>query len=210
MVTLELSPGVPLECVRIPAGPFLMGSAKAKDNQAYDRELQQHNVTLPDFYIGRTNARIRPPATTSYACYGAGSVAVHGGAVCGARRAVDSIHRLCKGSPLRGPPAARAEYATRGARLCLHRRWFQPTAHGAVQGVRWMESTACAREAHSVGRPLRGLSTQRAERVCVCTDGGFNHRPRRARCAHRHAPRARRRCQHLSASSRAFCVMLAV
>ena len=56
VVTLELSPGVSLECVCIPAGPFLMGSDRAKGDQAFDDELPQHSVTLPDFYIGKTPA----------------------------------------------------------------------------------------------------------------------------------------------------------
>ncbi len=38
---------------QIPAGPFLMGSDKNKDSQAYDDELPQHQVTLPDYEISR-------------------------------------------------------------------------------------------------------------------------------------------------------------
>ena len=39
--------------VEIPAGPFLMGSDKAHDPDAYDDELPQHEVTLPRYFIGR-------------------------------------------------------------------------------------------------------------------------------------------------------------
>jgi formylglycine-generating enzyme required for sulfatase activity len=41
------------EMVCVPPGPFLMGSDKAKDSQAFDRELPQHTVTLPGYWIGR-------------------------------------------------------------------------------------------------------------------------------------------------------------
>ena len=50
---LVLAPGVNLELVRVPAGPFLMGSDKTKDSQAYDAELPQHSLTLGDYYIGK-------------------------------------------------------------------------------------------------------------------------------------------------------------
>jgi len=39
--------------VWIPPGPFLMGSDKGKDPQAFDDELPQHRVTLPGYWIGR-------------------------------------------------------------------------------------------------------------------------------------------------------------
>jgi formylglycine-generating enzyme required for sulfatase activity len=44
----------------VPAGPFLMGSDKGKDPQAYDDELPQHEVTLQGYRIARypvTNAQ---------------------------------------------------------------------------------------------------------------------------------------------------------
>ena len=48
------------EWVEVPAGPFLMGSDKAKDRQARDSELPQHEVNIPYAYrIGKypvTNA----------------------------------------------------------------------------------------------------------------------------------------------------------
>jgi len=37
----------------IPAGPFLMGSDKARDGAAFDDEQPQHEVTLPRYYISR-------------------------------------------------------------------------------------------------------------------------------------------------------------
>ncbi len=39
--------------VEIPAGPFIMGSDKRKDDQARDNELPQHTVTLPAYRIAR-------------------------------------------------------------------------------------------------------------------------------------------------------------
>ena len=39
--------------VEIPAGPFLMGSDKARDRYALDREMPQHTVELPTYYIAR-------------------------------------------------------------------------------------------------------------------------------------------------------------
>ncbi|PDW00196.1 formylglycine-generating enzyme family protein [Candidatus Viridilinea mediisalina] len=56
-----LPPWVP-ELVRVPAGPFLMGS-RDDDALAFDREKPQHELTLPEYWIGRTevtNAQFRP------------------------------------------------------------------------------------------------------------------------------------------------------
>jgi formylglycine-generating enzyme required for sulfatase activity len=39
--------------VWVPPGPFLMGSNKGRDPQAFDDELPQHEVTLPGYWIGR-------------------------------------------------------------------------------------------------------------------------------------------------------------
>jgi formylglycine-generating enzyme required for sulfatase activity len=39
--------------VEIPAGPFLMGSDKARDPEAGDDELPRHEITLPRYFIGR-------------------------------------------------------------------------------------------------------------------------------------------------------------
>jgi formylglycine-generating enzyme required for sulfatase activity len=39
--------------VEIPAGPFLMGSDKARDADADDHELPHHEVRLPRYFIGR-------------------------------------------------------------------------------------------------------------------------------------------------------------
>ncbi len=50
------------ELVKVPAGPFLMGSSSA-DTQARDNEQPQHTLTLPDYWIGKTevtNAQFRP------------------------------------------------------------------------------------------------------------------------------------------------------
>jgi formylglycine-generating enzyme required for sulfatase activity len=50
------------ELIRIPAGPFLMGSSDA-DTRADDDEKPQHRLKLPDYWIGKTpvtNAQFRP------------------------------------------------------------------------------------------------------------------------------------------------------
>ncbi|MDS4031415.1 MAG: SUMF1/EgtB/PvdO family nonheme iron enzyme [Candidatus Contendobacter sp.] len=39
--------------VEIPAGPFTMGSDKRRDEEATDRELPQHEVNLPGYYLAR-------------------------------------------------------------------------------------------------------------------------------------------------------------
>jgi formylglycine-generating enzyme required for sulfatase activity len=49
---LMLASGVTLELVRIPAGPFLMGSADS-DLEADSDEKPQHTVTLQEYYIGK-------------------------------------------------------------------------------------------------------------------------------------------------------------
>ena len=38
--------------VQIPAGPFWMGSDPKKDPNAMDREHPQHEVSLPEYYMG--------------------------------------------------------------------------------------------------------------------------------------------------------------
>ena len=48
-----LTSPINMDFVLIPAGPFLMGSDKAKDSQASDDELPQHTVTLGNYYIGK-------------------------------------------------------------------------------------------------------------------------------------------------------------
>jgi hypothetical protein len=48
---LEALLGLPV--VWVPPGPFLMGSDKEQEPQAYNDELPQHEVTLPGYWIGR-------------------------------------------------------------------------------------------------------------------------------------------------------------
>ncbi|MCB0051976.1 MAG: formylglycine-generating enzyme family protein, partial [Caldilinea sp.] len=47
------TPPVAFDWVEIPAGPFLMGSDKRKDGQAWDSEQPQHMMTLPAYRIAR-------------------------------------------------------------------------------------------------------------------------------------------------------------
>jgi formylglycine-generating enzyme required for sulfatase activity len=57
---LAVTSPVRMECVRVPAGEFLMGSALAKDREVSKGELPQHRVYLAEFYIGKypvTNAQ---------------------------------------------------------------------------------------------------------------------------------------------------------
>ena len=60
-VSVDPQTGLPdiLWC-EVPAGPFIMGSDKKRDPQAYDDELPQHEVTLSAYSIGKypiTNAQ---------------------------------------------------------------------------------------------------------------------------------------------------------
>ncbi|MCX6082006.1 MAG: SUMF1/EgtB/PvdO family nonheme iron enzyme [Chloroflexi bacterium] len=52
-VNLELTSGVTMEFVLVPAGEFLMGSDKSKDWQAGDYETPQHRVKLSEYLIGK-------------------------------------------------------------------------------------------------------------------------------------------------------------
>jgi formylglycine-generating enzyme required for sulfatase activity len=57
---LAVTSPIRLECVRVPAGEFLMGSHPARDREAAKGELPQHRVYLAEFTIGRvpvTNAQ---------------------------------------------------------------------------------------------------------------------------------------------------------
>jgi formylglycine-generating enzyme required for sulfatase activity len=57
---LTITTPIQMELMRIPAGPFLMGSDPARDEQASDDEQPQHTLELPEFYIGKypiTNAQ---------------------------------------------------------------------------------------------------------------------------------------------------------
>ena len=63
-VRLPQAPKLPAwvpELVKVPAGPFLMGSSA--DPQTQSDEKPQHTLTLPDYWIGKTpvtNAQFRP------------------------------------------------------------------------------------------------------------------------------------------------------
>ncbi len=52
-VRVIMPAGPTLGFLRIPAGPFLMGSDPKKDEQAYDDEQPQHELTLPDYWIAK-------------------------------------------------------------------------------------------------------------------------------------------------------------
>ena len=57
---LAVTSPIRMECVRVPAGEFLMGSDLAKDREASKSEQPQHRVYLAEFYIGKypvTNAQ---------------------------------------------------------------------------------------------------------------------------------------------------------
>jgi formylglycine-generating enzyme required for sulfatase activity len=59
---VEIAPGVTMEFVGVPAGPFLMGSSD-DDELADDDEKPQHELDLPAYSIGKTevtNAQFRP------------------------------------------------------------------------------------------------------------------------------------------------------
>lgn len=52
LTVLWLAPDVTLELVRVPAGPFLMGSV-VSESLAYDEERPLHMVMVDDYFIGR-------------------------------------------------------------------------------------------------------------------------------------------------------------
>jgi formylglycine-generating enzyme required for sulfatase activity/predicted MPP superfamily phosphohydrolase len=57
---LAITSPIRLELVRVPAGPFLMGSDLEKDKYAWDNERPQHFVEFPEYYISKyavTNAQ---------------------------------------------------------------------------------------------------------------------------------------------------------
>jgi formylglycine-generating enzyme required for sulfatase activity len=61
-MVIDIAPGVTMEFVEIPAGPFLMGSSD-NDPYAYDNEKPQHQLQLPGYWISKTqvtNAQFRP------------------------------------------------------------------------------------------------------------------------------------------------------
>jgi formylglycine-generating enzyme required for sulfatase activity len=61
-VETEVAPGVTMEFVEVPAGRFLMGSSD-EDKPTDVDEHPQHELTLPTYYIGKTevtNAQFRP------------------------------------------------------------------------------------------------------------------------------------------------------
>jgi formylglycine-generating enzyme required for sulfatase activity len=61
-IETEVAPGVTMGFVQVPAGPFLMGSSE-DDPDADDDEFPRHELTLPTYYVGRTevtNAQFRP------------------------------------------------------------------------------------------------------------------------------------------------------
>lgn len=51
-MSLELAPGVRLEFVLVPAGPFLMGSSD-QDQDAQNNEKPQRSLELPDYWIAK-------------------------------------------------------------------------------------------------------------------------------------------------------------
>lgn len=53
-MTVETSPIDGMVLIKIPAGEFKMGSARAEDPQAFDKELRQHIVYLDTYWIDQT------------------------------------------------------------------------------------------------------------------------------------------------------------
>jgi serine/threonine-protein kinase len=58
LAALTLAQGLTMEFVRVPAGEFLMGSDKSKDSLALDDELPQHRLSLPEYWIGKTEVTV--------------------------------------------------------------------------------------------------------------------------------------------------------
>jgi formylglycine-generating enzyme required for sulfatase activity len=55
---LTLAPGITMQMQPVGAGEFVMGSDRAKDPQADSDELPQHRVTLPEYWIGKTEVTV--------------------------------------------------------------------------------------------------------------------------------------------------------
>ncbi len=62
--SLTITTPLAMELIRIPAGEFLMGSDKKKDNNAIDHELPQHKLYLPEYFIAKT-----PVTNAQYAVF---------------------------------------------------------------------------------------------------------------------------------------------
>jgi len=58
LVEITLAPGISMQFVRVAAGEFIMGSDKAKDPLAQSDELPQHRVTLPEYWMGKTEVTV--------------------------------------------------------------------------------------------------------------------------------------------------------
>ena len=81
-VLLTLVPGVTMEFVHVPAGEFLMGSDKAKDEEAYGDETPQHKLSLPEYLMGKYPVTVRQFAAfvkaTGHKCNATNDVAKKG------------------------------------------------------------------------------------------------------------------------------------
>jgi iron(II)-dependent oxidoreductase len=51
--SMVITQPISMEFVRVPAGPFLMGSDPKRDPQARSSELDQHKASVPEFFIGK-------------------------------------------------------------------------------------------------------------------------------------------------------------
>jgi formylglycine-generating enzyme required for sulfatase activity len=133
--------------VEIPAGPFLMGSIKEVDEQAFDDELPQHTLDLPAYKIGKY-----PVTVAQYRCF----VAAGGYA-----------------NPAYWTQAGwrwRAKEGVIAPRLWDDPRWT--AANHPVVGVSWYEAAAyCAWLKATTGRNFRLPNEAMWEKAARGTDG---------------------------------------
>jgi formylglycine-generating enzyme required for sulfatase activity len=57
-IAVLISPALEMDFIRVPAGEFLMGSDRIKDPDAFDDELPQHKLALPEYWIGATEVTV--------------------------------------------------------------------------------------------------------------------------------------------------------
>lgn len=123
---------IEFDWVEIPSGPFLMGSDKAKDGQAYDDELPQHTVTLAAYRIGRV-----PVTVAQFAAFVQATVYVTTAEKEGSSRAwTGSKWEDVKGASWRAPRGPGSDVSQKGEHPVTCVSWLDAVAFCMWAGVR--------------------------------------------------------------------------